>query len=98
MLDMTIPVLHAASIATSEAFYCGRLGFRRQFAYRPDETRDDPCYMGLLRDRAWLHLSSFEGDGVPGSVVYVAVDDVDGVCAELTARGVAIATGPVDQT
>ena len=54
--------------------------------------------MGLTRDGVWLHVSSFSGDGMPGGVVYIAVDDVDSLHAELVAKGVGIDTGPVDQT
>jgi uncharacterized glyoxalase superfamily protein PhnB len=93
-----IPVLHVSSSVAAEEFYCKRLGFQRQFAYRLDETKPDPCYMGLARDAAWLHLSSFSGDGVSGGVVYLAVDDVDALHAELVAKGVRIDTEPVDQT
>ena len=95
---LAIPVLHVSSSAAAEEFYCHRLGFRRQFAYRPDKAKPDPCYMGLKRDGAWLHVSSFSGDGVSGGVVYLAVEDVDALHAELAAKGVAIDTGPIDQT
>jgi uncharacterized glyoxalase superfamily protein PhnB len=98
MLKCAIPVLHVNSSAAAEEFYCGRLAFKQQFAYRPDGTRPDPCYMGLMRDGVWLHVSSFSGDGVSGGVVYVAVDDVDSLHAELIAKGVLIDTGPIDQT
>ena len=54
--------------------------------------------MGLTRDGVWLHLSSFSGDGVAGGVVYVGVEEVDALHAELLAKGVTIDSGPVDQT
>ena len=54
--------------------------------------------MGVTRDGVQLHLSSFAGDGVAGSVVYVAVGDVDALHGELARKGVPIDTGPVDQT
>lgn len=98
MIKLAIPVLHVSSSVASEEFYCGRLGFRRQFATRFDESQPDPCYMGLTRDGVWLHLSSFSGDGVSGGVVYVVVDDVDAMHAELLTKGVRIDTGPIDQT
>jgi uncharacterized glyoxalase superfamily protein PhnB len=93
-----IPVLHVRSSEAAEEFYCERLGFRQLFAYRVDESEPDPCYMGLVRDEAWLHVSSFSGDGVSGCVVRFDVEDVDALHAELVARGVRIDTGPVDQT
>jgi catechol 2,3-dioxygenase-like lactoylglutathione lyase family enzyme len=54
--------------------------------------------MGLARDGAWLHVSSFAGDGGPGGVVYLLVDDVDALHAELVAREVAVDLEPTDQT
>jgi len=93
-----IPVLHVRRAAAAEEFYCGRLGFRRQFAYRFDEAKPDPCYMGLTRDGVSLHVSSFSGDGVSGGAVFLLVEDVDALHAELVANGVPIALEPTDQT
>ena len=98
MFKLAIPVMHVCSSVAAEEFYCKRLGFRLEFAYRIDESKPDPCYMGLVRDDAWLHLSSFSGDGVSGSCVYVLVDDVDGLHDELLQRSVRIDLEPTDQT
>jgi uncharacterized glyoxalase superfamily protein PhnB len=98
VFQQAIPVLHVRSAVAAERFYCDRLGFVRTFAYRPDDTGADPCYLGLERDRASLHLSSFSGDGVSGGVVYLQVDDVDKVHEELVRRDVAIRMKPTDQT
>jgi catechol 2,3-dioxygenase-like lactoylglutathione lyase family enzyme len=97
MIRLAIPVLHVSSVVAAEDFYCNRLGFCREFAHRGDESNADPCYLGLLRDEARLHLSSFSGDGVPGSVVNFLVDDVDALHREFMAKQVRIDTGPVDQ-
>lgn len=97
MFKFAIPVLHVARSIAAEEFYCTRLGFRREFAYRPFGN-DDPCYMGLVRDTVELHLSSFPGDGGPRGVVFVGVEDVDSLHAELIATGVAIALAPTDQS
>ena len=98
MFKDAIPVLHVGSSEVAEEFYCKRLGFRRQFAYRVDENKPDPCYTGLVRDEACLHVSSFSGDGASGGVVRFEVEDVDALHAELAGKGVRIDTGPVDQT
>ena len=97
MLKFAIPVLHVSSSATAGQFF-ERLGFRQEFAMRPDAPKPDPCYMGFKRDEVLLHVSSFSGDGVSGGVVYVAVDDVNALHREFVTRGVSIDTGPVDQT
>jgi catechol 2,3-dioxygenase-like lactoylglutathione lyase family enzyme len=97
MLKRAIPVLHVSSSVVGEEFYCGLLGFEGEFAYRPTEDAD-PCYLGLKRDEARLHLSSFPGDGAAGSLVYLLVDDVDALHRELRDRGVRIDMPPTDQS
>jgi hypothetical protein len=69
VFQLAIPALHVSSTAAAEQFYCRQLGFRKQFAYRPDPAAADPCYLGLTRDAARLHVSSFPGDAVAGGVV-----------------------------
>ena len=98
MFKAAIPVVHITSSAVAEEFYCRRLGFSRRFAYRIDEVNADPCYIGLTRDNASLHLSSFSGDGISGGVVYLVVDDVDGLYEELRERNVNIELKPTDQS
>ncbi|MGI8835078.1 MAG: glyoxalase superfamily protein [Pyrinomonadaceae bacterium] len=98
IFKVAIPVLHVRGAAAAEEFYCKRLGFRKTFAYRFDEAQPDPCYMGLIRDGVELHVSSFAGDAVPGGVVFLVVDDVDTLHAELNAKGVAIDLKPTDQS
>jgi catechol 2,3-dioxygenase-like lactoylglutathione lyase family enzyme len=90
MLKATIPLLHVSSTAAAEQFYCRKLGFRLEFSHQG--------YMGISRDGILLHLSSLSGDGVAGNAVNIVVDDVDALHAELVAKGVPIAVGPVDQT
>jgi uncharacterized glyoxalase superfamily protein PhnB len=98
LLKQAIPVLHVTSSADAEDFYCNRLGFRRSFAYRVDDAKADPCYMGLVRDDACLHVSSFSGDGVAGNAAYILVDDVDALYEELIKKHVAVDLEPNDQT
>ena len=98
MLKAAIPVLHVADSIAAERFFCEELGFQRQFAFRLDEQAPNPCYMGVFRDDAELHLSSFSGDGVSGGVVYVLMDDVDVLHAELLPKKVTITLPPTDQT
>jgi uncharacterized glyoxalase superfamily protein PhnB len=97
MFRLAIPVFHVASSAAAEEFYCGKLGFRREFTYRPGHEQD-PCYIGLIRDEARLHVSSFRDDGVAGGLVYLGVDDVDRLYEELIRKGVVVDTPPMDQT
>ena len=96
MLRHSIPVLQVTSSERAQAFYCGQLGFTLEFTYRPFGTVD-PCYMGIVRDGVMVHVSSFSGDGMKGSVGVILCDDVNALHAEYTAKGVAIDTGPIDQ-
>ncbi len=98
MFKTAIPVLHVGSSIAAEEFYCGRLGFRKDFSYRIDDSKADPCYMGLTRDDVELHVSSFSGDGVSGGVVYLLVEDVDKLHIELEAKGVPIDLKPTEQS
>jgi uncharacterized glyoxalase superfamily protein PhnB len=98
LFKLAIPVLRVSSARQAEEFYCQRLGFRRTFAYRLDDTVSDPCFLGLIRGGVKLHVSSFSGDGVFGSVAAFLVEDVDALYAEFVARGVAISLAPTDQT
>ena len=97
LLKLAIPLVHVSGSKQAEDFFC-KLGFRREFAHRADETKPDPCYMGLSRDGIWIHVSSFSGDGVSGGVVNFLVEDVDALHTELVAKGVKISVEPVDQT
>ena len=98
MFEAAIPVLHVARSAAALAFYRDKLGFAVQFAYRANEAEQDPCYMGLKRDAAWIHVSSFAGDAVSGGVVYLVVKDVDAVHRLLQAGSVEVDLEPTDQS
>ncbi len=98
MFRRAIPVLHVKDSAAAEQYYSRGLGFRQRFAYRPEEPKSDPCYMGLERDGVVIHISSFIGDGVSGGVATFIVDDLDGLHAELTERRVVIEVEPTDQS
>src|SRR5262245_22989657 len=97
MMQSAIPVVRVTSSLAAERFYKS-LGFEPHFVYRPDDSKSDPCYMGVARDNVRLHVSSFPGDGVSGTVVYVWVDDVDALYREFVEKGVATAGAPVNQT
>jgi uncharacterized glyoxalase superfamily protein PhnB len=98
MFRVAVPILGVAESAEAENFYCGKLGFQRTFAYRPDSERLDPCYMGIVRDGAQMVISSFGPDGPPGSrTVQIFVDDVVALRDELTKAGITSLGDIVDQ-
>jgi uncharacterized glyoxalase superfamily protein PhnB len=98
VLKLAVPLIHVSNVTAAENFYCNQLGFRREFAHRADDSKPDPCYMGISRDGVWMHISSFSGDGVSGGVTNLIVENVDALHAEFVAKGVKIAVEPVNQT
>ncbi len=98
MFIRAIPILGVSNSVDAEAFYCGKLGFKREFAYRPAPDLPDPCYMGIGRDEAHMVVSSFPPDGPAGSrTVQIFVEDVVALRDELTRAGVGSASDIVDQ-
>jgi len=93
MLKAAVPEIHVSKSAAARHFYTDKLGFTQRNSWRPDETKDDPCYMAFERDGVWLQVTSFKG--TLGTVVYVYVDDVDTLHAEFVAKGVQH-LGPVE--
>jgi catechol 2,3-dioxygenase-like lactoylglutathione lyase family enzyme len=93
-----IPVLRVSDFEAAEAFYCGKLGFLKDWAYQPEADNVNPTYAGLSREGIRLQVSSFSGDGSLSGVVYVSVRDVDRLYQELIGNGVAIDLEPTDQT
>jgi uncharacterized glyoxalase superfamily protein PhnB len=98
MLREAVPLLHITNASAAEHFYCNLLGFRIEFENSAGGAERDPCYMGIRRDGAYLHLSSHRGDGVTGAAVVIRCDDVDVLYAEFVGKKVAIHIAPVDQT
>ena len=98
MFKIALPILGVSSSEAAEEFYCGTLGFRKMYAYRPDPNRADPCYMGVQRDHAHIVVSSFPGDGPPGTRnVQIYVDDIRTVLDEFRKSGVTIEGDIMDQ-
>ena len=97
MFKLAIPVIRVFDVDRAETFYCAKLGFCKQWIYRPggDDSRD--AYLGLTRDGVCIHVSSFPGDGVAGAVTNFEIDDVDALFSEFKLGGVPILLEPTDQ-
>jgi uncharacterized glyoxalase superfamily protein PhnB len=98
MITCAIPVLAVSSSARAEDYYCRVLGFHKTFAYRPDSTRSDPCYLGVARDGVSLHLDSFKPERAGMTGAFLRVSDVDQLYSEISARGAICQLPPTDQT
>jgi catechol 2,3-dioxygenase-like lactoylglutathione lyase family enzyme len=97
MLKTVVPEIHVRSSLAAKDFYSTKLGFDCVSSWRPDDSKDDPCYMGFVRDGVRLNVTSFR-DGVLGVSVYVYVDDVDALHAEFTGKGIPHLGAVVDQS
>jgi len=98
MITSAVPVIAVSDSARSEDYYCRVLGFQRMFAYRPDTSKRDPCYLGVARDGVWLHLQSFKPERAGMTDAFLWVADVDLLYDEISARGAVIQLPPADQT
>ena len=98
MITSAIPVIAVSDSATAEDYYCRVLGFQKMFAYRPDTTKRDPCYLGVARDGVWLHLQSFKRERAGMTDAFLWVADVDLLHDEVSARGAVVQLPPTNQT
>ena len=98
MISSAVPVIAISDSARSEDYYCRVLGFQKMFAYRPDPSQSDPCYLGIERDGVWLHLQSFKTERAGMTDTFIWVTDVDGLHDEVSSRGASIQLPPTDQT
>ena len=96
MLKAAVPEIHVSKSAAAKDFYSGKLGFTCANSWRPDQTKDDPCYMAFVRDGVWLQVASFKG--TLGTCAYVYVDDVDALHTEFMSKGVQDLDPVEDQT
>lgn len=70
MFETAIPVLQVRRSVAAVEFYCRGLGFTLLYSW-PSDTQRDPRYLTLVRDRARLHVHSFQVAGVGAAAVYV---------------------------
>lgn len=86
-------------VAATRRFYLDYLGCTLDWQ---DGEGDRPVYLQVSRGPLVLHLSSYPGDGTPGSAVLVEIRGVDALHAELAGRGYpfmnpGVEDGPQDQ-
>ena len=70
------PILPTADAARSVEWY-GRYGFEKVFEHR--FALHLPAYVGLRRGDAEMHLSEHSGDAPGPALLYIWVDDVEGL-------------------
>ncbi len=83
-IDHAIPILRIFSEEAAVDFYVGYLGFSIDWEHR--FKPELPLYLQVSRSGLVLHLSEHHGDGTPGTALWIAVDDVEGLQAELKGK------------
>lgn len=90
-----VPVLHVRDAATSADWYCGCLGFEREWEHRFEPEL--PLFVSLRRGELRLFLSEHRGDGGHGCETYLYVDDLLAFHAQAAAAGAHITQPPRDE-
>jgi uncharacterized glyoxalase superfamily protein PhnB len=94
-LSRTSPILRVFDEAKAREFYLDFLGFEIVFEHRFEPGM--PLYMGIRCGECSLHLSEHHGDASPGASLRIQADDIDALCAALSAKAYKHAR-PVVQT
>ncbi|WP_434967189.1 glyoxalase superfamily protein [Janibacter indicus] len=83
-LGGAIPVIRVQDEQLAREFYLNYLGFTPEWEHRFEPGF--PLYVRARRDDAVIDLSEHHGDGVPGSVTWIPVLDIDALLADLRSR------------
>ncbi|MCX7564896.1 glyoxalase superfamily protein [Sulfitobacter sp. F26169L] len=83
-MKAAIPVLRSFDEAVTKAFYLDFLGFEVVFEHR--FSPDAPLYLGVRQGGCEIHLSEHFGDGTPGTVLRIEVEEVAALCASLIGK------------
>lgn len=83
-LGPPVPVLRVQDAEHAVAFYTERLGFTELWRHRFEPEL--PLYVRVRRGATALDLSEHYGDGTPGSVVWIPVNDATALREELLPR------------
>lgn len=83
-LGTVTPILRMFDTEKAREFYLGYLGYKVDWEHRFEPTA--PLYMQISRDQSVLHLSEHHGDGCPGQIVRIAVENIEEFHAELKSK------------
>lgn len=80
MSQEVIPILRVASVDRAVAWYA-QLGFTKEWEHRFEPGL--PAFASIARGRGRIYLSEHDGDGVPGTLVYIRHSDLDALAEQL---------------
>ena len=83
-LATPVPLLRMFDSAAAYDFYLDYLGFEVQWEHRFEP--DLPLYTRIRRDGTTIDLTEHHGDGTPGTVLWIPVDDVAALHEELIGK------------
>jgi catechol 2,3-dioxygenase-like lactoylglutathione lyase family enzyme len=79
-----IPVLACKDMKESLGFYVSTLDFTLVGTW---PEMGSPSFSILLREGAELHLSTYPGDGVTGSIAAIIINDIESLFQKFVSRG-----------
>jgi len=94
-LSPAIPILRIFSEAKAREFYVDFLGFTWDWEHRFEPGL--PLYAQVSRSGVTLHLSEHHGDSTPGATVFVPVEDIGALQAELLAKNYSYARPGIEE-
>ena len=94
-MQRVVPVLRIRDIERSRSFYVDALGFEVDWVWRHEPEL--PAFMQISKAGLSVYLSEHEGDGTPGSVAYLYVNEVDAWRERAADAGLEIAAEPEDK-
>jgi hypothetical protein len=83
-LGTPVPVLRMFDAAPTYDFYLDYLGFRVEWEHRFEPGL--PLYARIRLDDVTIDLSQHYGDGTPGTVLWIPVDDVESLHRDLIGK------------
>ncbi|UNO43723.1 glyoxalase superfamily protein [Streptomyces sp. MST-110588] len=83
-ISRAVPILRIFDVAKAHEFYLDHLGCSVDWEHR--FAPGMPLYTQVSRGDLVLHLSEHHGDATPGSAVYVELEGVRALHAELAAK------------
>jgi hypothetical protein len=83
-IERVTPVLRIFDVPLAKTFYLDYLGCALD--WQEGDQSAGPVYLQVSRGPLVLHLSTFHGDGTPGTVVLVEMRDIKGLLRELHAK------------